>query len=401
MFSVWTLCKSGHLSPFLDENLLKEDYMGPGPLLAWYMQDGFGSVRQLVSDSGRAFNSYAYTAWGVPLQWHERVLNRYTYTSREYNPETGLYHYRARNYVSMNGHFNTRDVLGGINPYVYAKNNPIILTNPLGLWDEEGHEEATEKACKQVSSKWGEHTLDLLKTANTTVDSSPFTYTLHMHAMRGVKEDWKTARTKMLNYLKQVFALAVDYAVICATGIPPHKGLIHSCGCISIALIGTILHTVQDIWAHYVPDWRWTLDRCVREATVGAWRQFLKYPPIDAWILERLPGYPMTMHQHGFACERTLVAAGRTFWEKLANWVYMWRCIDLAANRQADFRDAIRYSEKILRSFIEKLKGRGLTEQEIECCVFKVVDIYKKKFGDVDVNELFIKWHRNRLVKGK
>jgi len=52
------------VTPFLDENLLKEDYTGPGPVLAWYTQDGLGSVRQLVSDSGKVFNSYAYRRKG-------------------------------------------------------------------------------------------------------------------------------------------------------------------------------------------------------------------------------------------------------------------------------------------------------------------------------------------------
>jgi|GEM_PF-5707044 len=37
-----------YVTPFLDENLMKEDFTGPGPILAWYTQDGLGSVRQLV-----------------------------------------------------------------------------------------------------------------------------------------------------------------------------------------------------------------------------------------------------------------------------------------------------------------------------------------------------------------
>jgi len=52
-----------YLTPFLDENLLKEDYTGPGPLLAWYTQDGLGSVRQLVVGD-TVQNSYAYRRKG-------------------------------------------------------------------------------------------------------------------------------------------------------------------------------------------------------------------------------------------------------------------------------------------------------------------------------------------------
>ena len=51
------------LTRFLDENLLKEDYTGPGPILAWYTQDGLGSVRQLVVGDS-VMNSYSYRRKG-------------------------------------------------------------------------------------------------------------------------------------------------------------------------------------------------------------------------------------------------------------------------------------------------------------------------------------------------
>lgn len=52
-----------YLTPFLDENLLKEDFTGLGPMLAWYVQDGLGSVRQLVVGD-TVQNSYAYRRKG-------------------------------------------------------------------------------------------------------------------------------------------------------------------------------------------------------------------------------------------------------------------------------------------------------------------------------------------------
>jgi len=114
-----------------DENLLKEDYTGPGPLLAWYVQDGLGSIRQLVSNSNKVFNSYAYTAWGVPSNWHEKVSNRYTFTSREYCPETSLYHYRLRQYDACLGLFTKRETPPGWFRYVY--NRPTVLADPYGM----------------------------------------------------------------------------------------------------------------------------------------------------------------------------------------------------------------------------------------------------------------------------
>jgi len=51
-----------YVTPFLDENLLKVDFTGPGPAHYWYTQDGLGSIRQLISYDGAVQNSYTYTA---------------------------------------------------------------------------------------------------------------------------------------------------------------------------------------------------------------------------------------------------------------------------------------------------------------------------------------------------
>jgi len=83
----------------------------------------------------RVLNSYAYTAWGVPLNWHERIPNRYTYTSREYNPETSLYHYRTREYSLRNGRFLSRDPkMQTCSLYPYVANNPTLFKDPSGRW---------------------------------------------------------------------------------------------------------------------------------------------------------------------------------------------------------------------------------------------------------------------------
>jgi len=97
---------------------------------AWYVQDGLGGVRQLVVGE-RVLNSYAYTAWGVPLSWHEKVSNRYTFTGREYNRETKMYAFRFRQMDSRAGRFLQRDL--GIGFYKYCKNNPTNFLDSLGL----------------------------------------------------------------------------------------------------------------------------------------------------------------------------------------------------------------------------------------------------------------------------
>ena len=59
-----------------------------------------------------------------------------TFTGREYDPESGLYYYRARYYDPGIGRFLSEDpigFLGGINFYNYTHNNPINFNDPLGF----------------------------------------------------------------------------------------------------------------------------------------------------------------------------------------------------------------------------------------------------------------------------
>jgi len=126
-------CRASYLTPFLDENLLMESRLRFGCVKRfWFTQDGLGSVRQLHTDESNVCNSYTYTAWGEPLNWSETIPNRYTYTSREYNAESGDYYYRARYYQPMTSRFVSRDPLDGTT-YLYAHNNPICWIDPFGL----------------------------------------------------------------------------------------------------------------------------------------------------------------------------------------------------------------------------------------------------------------------------
>ena len=64
----------------------------------------------------------------------------FTFTSREYDSESGLYFYRARYYDPRAGRFITKDPIGflggDVNMYRYVFNNPVNLRDPLGLYDE-------------------------------------------------------------------------------------------------------------------------------------------------------------------------------------------------------------------------------------------------------------------------
>lgn len=91
--------------------------------------DPYGTVS--VTDG--AFNPIPANSWGAP---HSAIGNPWLFTGRQFDEETGLYYYRARQYDSGKGRFLQRDPLqyrDGPNMYEYVQDNPVNLRDPLGL----------------------------------------------------------------------------------------------------------------------------------------------------------------------------------------------------------------------------------------------------------------------------
>ncbi|MDJ0534482.1 MAG: polymorphic toxin-type HINT domain-containing protein [Xenococcaceae cyanobacterium MO_207.B15] len=121
---------------------------GPGGLLAmvknnqqlyYVLKDHEGSSRVVIDVSGDRHPvaaSYDYMPFGNLLRTtgDETILS-YRYTGQEYEPETGLYNYRARLYDSTLGRFYTIDPAGQFfSPYLYAGNDPILFSDPSGMF---------------------------------------------------------------------------------------------------------------------------------------------------------------------------------------------------------------------------------------------------------------------------
>jgi RHS repeat-associated protein len=102
----------------------------------FYHTDGLGSVTDLVDSTTTIFQSYVYDSFGRILQQNGSLKSPYTYTGRDFDEESKLYFYRSRYYDPKIGRFLQEDPIGfngGINFYVYVRNNPIRYTDPFGL----------------------------------------------------------------------------------------------------------------------------------------------------------------------------------------------------------------------------------------------------------------------------
>jgi RHS repeat-associated protein len=101
---------------------------------------GLNSVIGLTDSSGVEQTQYSYEPFGATTLTGAANANSFQYTSRE-NDLTGLYYYRARYYSPMLQRFISEDPIGfssgDTNLYAYVGNDPINLSDPRGLQQEE------------------------------------------------------------------------------------------------------------------------------------------------------------------------------------------------------------------------------------------------------------------------
>jgi RHS repeat-associated protein len=106
------------------------------PALQYYYQsDALGSAASLTDATGALKASYSYDPWGkllVPMDGLG-TKEKLKFTGNALDPGTALYYLRARYYDPTIGRFISKDPLATRNPYSYADNNPVLLTDPSGL----------------------------------------------------------------------------------------------------------------------------------------------------------------------------------------------------------------------------------------------------------------------------
>jgi RHS repeat-associated protein len=126
--------------PGIDAPLVMEK----GGASFFYYTDGLGSITDITNQAGTAVQRYTYSSFGeIESQLDPNFVQPYTFTAREFDPETSMYHYRNRQYDWRTGRFTSTDPLGiesgSINFSLYVGNNPVNYTDPFGLWQWYGN----------------------------------------------------------------------------------------------------------------------------------------------------------------------------------------------------------------------------------------------------------------------
>ncbi len=102
----------------------------------FHLKNGLGSITTLTDNTETVVNTYEYDAFGNVVSSTVSIANPYGYTGRKLDNESGLMYYRVRYYDPGIGRFISADPIafaGGINFYVYVRNNPVNFVDPLGL----------------------------------------------------------------------------------------------------------------------------------------------------------------------------------------------------------------------------------------------------------------------------
>ena len=105
--------------------------------LYYYLNDYLGTPQMLTDASNTIVWEATYKPFGEAMvNPKSPVENNFRFAGQYFDTETGLHYNYHRYYDPSLGRYLRADPIGlagGINPYVYASNNPVNLTDPLGL----------------------------------------------------------------------------------------------------------------------------------------------------------------------------------------------------------------------------------------------------------------------------
>jgi RHS repeat-associated protein len=115
-----------------------------GSTIYYYVSDHLGTARVVTSASGVVLDDSDFYPFGAERSYLSSSGNSYKFTGKERDSESGLDNFGARYNSSSMGRFMTPDPLlnsgrpwepQSWNRYAYARNNPLNIIDPTGLYD--------------------------------------------------------------------------------------------------------------------------------------------------------------------------------------------------------------------------------------------------------------------------
>jgi len=103
-----------------------------------YVYDGRGNVAAVLDSSQNTAASYAYDPFGQVTASTGALNQPVQFSTKIYDPRTGLVYFGRRFYQPSTGRWLTRDRLGevaGLNAYAFVHDDPLNRIDPLGLDD--------------------------------------------------------------------------------------------------------------------------------------------------------------------------------------------------------------------------------------------------------------------------
>ena len=148
--------------PSVDERIARaEGSSTTNPTKTYYHVNHQGSVIATANTDGSINQQLSYDVYGNLTSEQPPASTTgeaFRYTGRRYDPETGLYYYRARYYSAQMGRFLQVDPIGyqsDYDLYAYVGNDPLNRVDPSGLADSiSGLSLTMEEYKKQAKDLW-------------------------------------------------------------------------------------------------------------------------------------------------------------------------------------------------------------------------------------------------------